>query len=120
MFNRAYVPADHTQCLRAPQHTKSSNSSKNSSFLTKLLASIKLITSGEGSHQYIKQSTLADPTPQSLINTLITRWRVGNTRWGWGESPGGGAQTHIFNGLSGMAVPGIPSDWSVLKVNTIT
>ena len=81
MLSRAYVQVGRTQCKRTPEyqifHLKQEQP------LFEEIASINQVDYmhlSEGTHQQIKQCTLADATLQTLMNTVTTGWPVSKNR----------------------------------------
>ena len=77
MLSRAYLQVDRTQCKRTPEYQIFQL--KQEQQLFEEIASINQVDYmrlSEGTHQQIKQCTLADPTLQTLMNTVTTGWPV--------------------------------------------
>ena len=77
MLSRAYLQVDRTQCKRTPE--KQMFQLKQEQQLFEEIASINQVhymRLSEGTHQQIKQCVLADPTLQTLMNTVTTGWPV--------------------------------------------
>ena len=77
MLSRAYLQVDRTQCKRTPEYQIFQF--KQEQQLFEEIASINQVDYmrlSEGTHQQIKQCTLADPTLQTLMNTVTTGWPV--------------------------------------------
>ena len=85
MLNRAVISRLTALSKRTVWNTKSSNSSKKSSCIKKLLASIKLIKcayqSENPSVDELKQCTLLDPTRQTLLDTVKTVDGQSQRKW---------------------------------------
>ena len=77
MLSRGYLQVDRTQCKRTPEYQIFQL--KQEQQLFEEIASINQVDYmrlSEGTHQQIKQCTLADPTLQTLMNTVTTGWPV--------------------------------------------
>ena len=77
MLSRAYLQVDRTQCQRTPEYQIFQL--KQEQQLFEEIANINQVDYmrlSEGTHQQIKQCTLADPTLQILMNTVTTGWPV--------------------------------------------
>ena len=77
MLSRAYLQVDCIQCKGTPEYQISQL--KQEQQLFEEIASINQVDYmrlSEGTHQQTKQCTLADPTLQTLMNTVTTGWPV--------------------------------------------
>ena len=77
MLNRAYLQVDHTQCKRTPEYQIFHLKQEQQLFEEiARINQLDYMRSSEGTHQQIKQRTLADATLQTLMNTVTTGWPV--------------------------------------------
>ncbi|XP_068734683.1 uncharacterized protein [Montipora capricornis] len=75
MLSRAYHQADHSQCESIPEYQIFQLSQEQ--LLFQEIADINQLDYmrlSEGTHQQIKQCTIADATLQSLMNMIMTGW----------------------------------------------
>ena len=77
MLSRAYLQVDHTQCKRTLEYQIFHLKQEQQLFEEiARINQVHYMRLSEGTHQQIKQRTLADPTLQTLMNTVTTGWPV--------------------------------------------
>jgi len=77
MLSRAYLQVDHTQSKIIPEYQIFHLKQEQQLFEEiARINQVDYMRLSEGTHQQIKQCTLPDPTPQTLMNTVTTGWPV--------------------------------------------